>query len=230
MAQKRQAKKDAINKAAAMFEFTSMTQDELSAAAKFVEDKPGNELDNIIENAELEKKHIEEVEEAKALGLSTDPIIEATNSEIVKDLEKKIEEGRARYLEAIEDKNAFKARSEQLSKENAELKNTINSISSEYNCYKTDCSREIADYKINIEDLKEKIDIFERNESNYKLEVAKLKAEINNLETKIEESETTERKQKTPPSRIVPMYSSKPKKTPVKKLVPPSTNGYTSWN
>jgi predicted RNase H-like nuclease (RuvC/YqgF family) len=226
---KRQAKKEAIAKTAAMFEVTAMSPEELSAAAKFVEDKSGNELDNIIENVELEKKHAEEIEEAKALGLSTDPIIESTNSEIIRDLERKIEESQNRYLEAVEDKNAFKQENEQLSKEISSLKKTITSISSEYDCYKTDSSREITNYKINIDDLNEKIEIFERNESNYKLEVAKLKAEITNLEEQLENiPEAKNQKNESKKSRILPMYSSKSAQNI--KSVPPSTNGYSSWN
>lgn len=246
--QKKTAKKQAIEKTAAMFEVTSMPSEQLSSAAKMVEEKSGNPLDNIIENAEIEKRHVEELSEAKELGLETEPVFESTKSEIIKALNTELDSGREEIAKLLEEKddllkqlkdavantNEISKNFQDLKKENDKLSKDLLSLSSELDLNKTDMSREIVDYKVTIQDLQEKIDIYERNESNYKFEITKLKAEIANLETELEAEKSKIQKSKQDQAQtfnsnsLGPMFSRRPQQSGLK--VPPHQNGYTSWN
>ena len=241
--------KEAADKAAAMFSMTAMSQKELSEEAKLVEDQSGNPIENMIKNREIEKQHQEELQEAKDLGMEREPIQEATTSEIVKGLQKDIEESQNRYVALSEEKERLekdtvelkkkisellKANTD-LSKENEKLSKRTNELNSELDVSKTDYSREILDYKIQIEDLQKQISAYEQNESNYKFEITKLKAEINNLETALAEKPEAKKafEQKmhsTPASTIVPMFV--PKSQQKRQGLPNAgkANGYESWN
>ena len=237
---------DVINRTAAMFEVTALPKEEMQTAVEMVLDKPGNPIDNIIKDRELEALHETEIAEAKELGIST-PIVESTQNEILKSLQKDLEESQNRYVELSEEKNKIAKEKEDmkkkisellksndvLSKENAILSTKIKELNSDLDLNKTDSSREILDYKIQVEDLEKKISIYEENESNYKFEITKLKAEIANLETALtEQPEAKKRLEKnlrqTVPTKI-PMYNSAPlKKVGLKNVA--KENGYDSWN
>ena len=241
--------KEAADKAAAMFSMTAMSQKELSEEAKLVEDQSGNPIENMIKNREIEKQHQEELKEAKELGMENEPIQEATTSEIVKGLQKDLEESQNRYVALSEEKEKIekstadlkkkisellKSNSD-LSKENEELSKRVNELDSELDVSKTDYSREILDYKIQIEDFQKKISAYEQNESNYKFEITKLKAEINNLETALAEKPEAKKAfdkkiHSTPATTIVPMFTPRTQQKHPGLPNAGRENGYDSWN
>lgn len=222
-----QKKRNKVAEAAAMFAVTSMSSEELSALSgdksTFVDD-----MLNKKEEAEIEKAHDEELAEAENLGIKDSVIIEATESEISKDFEKQLEESHMRYLEAIDDKK-------KLEKENTDLNKKITVLSSQIDVLKTDSSRAISNYKIEIVDLNEMINIYKANEINYKAEIAALKTDLANLENALNEAnkiinktrEKPIRAQQNQSSRSIPMFMQK-KEQPKKRPAP--SNGYSSWN
>lgn len=231
-----------IDQTAAMFEVTALPKEELKTAVGLVLDKPGNPIENIIKDKELEAIHDTEIAEAKELGIDP-PIVESTQNEILKTLQKDLEESQNRFAELSEEKerilkerNDVAKKAHELSKqvetltsEKDDLQKQINELSSNLDLMKTDSTRELVDYKIQIEDMEKKISIYEENESNYKFEITKLKAEIANLETALtEKPEAKKRLEKnlkqTTPARI-PMYQPQPQAKSAAKI-----NGYDSWN
>lgn len=232
-------RKDRTAEAAAMFAVTSMSSEEISAAAiksdqNFIDSKVKEAQD-----AELEKIHEEEIAEAKSLGIEDNIIVESTTNEITRDLENKLEESQNRYLELVEEKDKLKEQIELLEKEKNSLlkenkisKQTILTISSDFDLFKTDSSREIANYKIEIDDLKEQLELHKYNEASSKLEVSKLRDEISNLEHFIKKNNLS--KQNVPPS---PSFNMPPNhggrmyfKPDASKNATAPSNGYTSWN
>ena len=250
MAQRiKKLEKEAAEKAAAMFNVTSMSQKELSAEALLVSDQKGSIVENMLKNKELEKQHEEEIAESKKLGLENAPIIESTTGEIIKGLQKDLEENQNRFVELSEEKEKIAkekkelenkisdliAEKDMLSKENSILSKKINELSSELNLNKTDLSRDIVDSKIQIEDLQNQIYIYEQNESNYKFEITKLKAEINNLETALAKKPEAKQRldnalhsnvQQTPLPMFVPKEQARRSSLPNAARM----NGYESWN
>lgn len=210
----------------AMFKVTSnLSKDNVSSIPSVKE--AIQEQETQLKNAEIEKMHVSELSEAKELGLEEENIIiESTPNEISNDFSQKLEESQMRYLEAIEDRDNYKKQIEKLKTENSKLKNDLNLLNSEYDCYKTDTSREIVNYKINVESLEEKISTYEQNIFNYKLEIAGLKTEIANLENSIKESNNDEKKNASSSSRSPLQMYSRPNLANSR----PSNNGYSSWN
>lgn len=237
-------KKEAADKTAAMFEVTALSKEELSTQIGLVADKPGNAIENIIEEREKEKAHEAELVEAKELGIE-EPIVESTQNEILKSLQKDLEESQSRYVELseekdkiLEERNAVAKKAHELSKQNEvllkekeELQKKVDELSSSLDLTKTDSSRELVDCKIQIEDLQKAIEAYEQNESSYKFEITKLKAEIANLETALTEQPEAKKRlekqlhQQTPAK--IPMYQPAPKP---KLPSAARSNGYDSWN
>lgn len=225
MAQKR---RNRAAEAATMFEVTSMSTEELSAIPSEQKETLVNDLIEQKIEAEIEKAHDEEIAEAKELGIEDKVIVESTNNEISKDFENQLEESQARYLEAVDDRKKAE-------KENEKLNKKILALSSELDLLKTNSSREITNYKIEISDLNEAINIYKANEINYKAEINALKADLATLESSLDEANKIINKngqkqliQKVQPNRSVPMFL--PKGNGPAKKRPPSTNGYSSWN
>ena len=225
MAQKR---RNRAAEAATMFEVTSMSTEELSAIPSEQKETLVNDLIEQKIEAEIEKAHDEEMVEAKELGIEDKIIVESTKNEISKDFENQLEESQARYLEAVDDRKKAE-------KENEKLNKKILALSSELDLLKTNSSREITNYKIEISDLNEAINIYKANEINYKAEINALKADLATLESSLEEANKIINKngqkqliQKVQPNRSVPMFL--PKGNGPAKKRPPSTNGYSSWN
>lgn len=241
--------KEAAAKAAAMFNVTAMSQKELSEEVKLVSDQSGSPIENMLKNREIEKQHQEELQEAKELGMENEPIQESTTSEIVKGLQKDLEESQNRYVALSEEKeklekstNDLKKKisellksNNDLSKENEELSKKVNELDSEIDVSKTDYSREIIDYKIQIEDLQKQISAYQQNESNYKFEITKLKAEINNLETALTEKPEAKKAfenkiHSVPQTTIVPMFTPRTRQKNQGLPNAGKANGYESWN
>jgi len=238
-------KKEALDKTAAMFEVTSLPKEELSTRIELVSDKSGNSIENVIKEREREKEHVQELQEAKELGIE-EPIVESTNNEILQSLQKDLEESRERYIELseeknkiLEERNSAAKKAHELSKQNEilirekeNLQKKIDEISSSLDLTKTDYSRELVDCKIQIEDLQKSIEAYEQNESNYKFEITKLKAEISNLETALTEQPEAKKRlennlHKPAVQARIPMYQ-----TSKKPRIPSASkaNGYDSWN
>lgn len=224
MAQKR---RNRAAEAATMFEVTSMSTEELSAIPSEQKETLVNDLVEKKIDAEIEKAHDEEIAEAKELGIEDKVIVESTKNEISKDFENKLEESQARYLEAIDDRK-------KMEKENEKLNKKILALSSELDLLKTNSSREITNYKIEISDLNEAINIYKANEINYKAEINALKADLATLEVSLDEANKIINKNRQKPVVVsnngsnVPMFLTK-QNVPIKKHSP-STNGYSSWN
>lgn len=227
MAQKKHRNLSA--EAAAMFQMTSMSSEQVSAIGGG--EKLNDLMDDIVsaENEkEIEKAHEEELAEAKSLGVENSVIVESTPTEISKDFEQKLEEAQARYLEAVDDKKKAEAEKEKLNKE-------LISLSSQIDLLKTNTSREIANYKVEMADLNEAIDIYKANEINYKAEIASLKNDLHELEIALDEAnkiingagKTAVSVRSNNPANVVPMFTTK-RKVPVRKPVP--NNGYVGWN
>ena len=223
-----QKKRNRAAEAATMFEVTSMSTEELSAIPSEQKETLVNDLIEQKIEAEIEKAHDEEMVEAKELGIEDKIIVESTKNEISKDFENQLEESQARYLEAVDDRKKAE-------KENEKLNKKILALSSELDLLKTNSSREITNYKIEISDLNEAINIYKANEINYKAEINALKADLATLESSLEEANKIINKngqkqliQKVQPNRSVPMFL--PKGNGPAKKRPPSTNGYSSWN
>lgn len=243
------ASKEAVDKAAAMFSVTAMPQEELNSELKLVSDQAGNPIENMLKNKELEKQHEEEIEEAKQLGMENGPIIESTTSEVIKGLQKDLEESQNRYVALSEEKeklekstNDLKKKisellksNNDLSKEKEELTKQINELNSKLDVSTTDYSREILDYKIQIEDFQKQISAYEQNESNYKFEITKLKAEIANLETALTEKPEAKKAfdnkiHSTSNVSVVPMFISRQQQQRKGIQSASKANGYESWN
>lgn len=227
MAQKKHRNLSA--EAAAMFQMTSMSSEQVSAIGGG--EKLNDLMDDIVsaENEkEIEKAHEEELAEAKSLGVEDSIIVESTPTEISKDFEQKLEEAQARYLEAVDDKKKAET-------EKAKLNKELISLSSQIDLLKTNTSREIANYKVEMADLNEAIDIYKANEVNYKAEIASLKNDLHELEIALGEANKIINGAGKPavsvrsnnPANVVPMFTTK-RKVPVKKPVP--NNGYVGWN
>ena len=224
MAQKR---RNRAAEAATMFEVTSMSSEQISAIPAEQKETLVNDLVEKKIDAEIEKAHDEEIAEAKELGMEDKVIVESTKNEISKDFEKQLEECQTRYLEAIDDKK-------RVEKENEKLNQKLLSLSSEIDLLKTNSSREIANYKVEISDLNETITIYKANEINYKAEINALKTDLATLEASLDEANKIINKNGQKPvvapnsGSNVPMFLTK-QNVPIRKR-PPSTNGYTSWN
>lgn len=223
-AQKKQKNKAAA--AAAMFAMTSMSSEELSTMS---DEKKSTMLEDFVtekENEELEKIHKEEEAEAKELGMDDTLIVESTPNEISKDFEQKLEESQTRYLEAVEDKRKAEEELARIKAENI-------SLSSQLDLLKTDSSREIANYKVEMSDLNEAVSIYKANEINYKAEIASLKSNLHELEIALDEANKIINEgggkkvivQQEQLPKGIPMFT--PKKNA--NVAPPS-NGYSSWN
>ena len=164
-----------------MFEVTSMSSEQISAIPAEQKETLVNDLVEKKIDAEIEKAHDEEIAEAKELGMEDKVIVESTKNEISKDFEKQLEECQTRYLEAIDDKK-------RVEKENEKLNQQLLSLSSEIDLLKTNSSREIANYKVEISDLNETITIYKANEINYKAEINALKTDLATLEASLDEA------------------------------------------
>lgn len=227
-----QRKRNKAAEAAAMFEITSVSSEDLSGKGVSGEEFVQSVIEQK-ENDEIEKLHDEELAEAKTLGIEDSLVVEATTNEVSKDFERQLEESRARYLEAIDDKKAIEEKNKNLLKEISDLSAKLTVAYSELDCLKTDSSREITNYKIEIEDLNETIRIYKSNESNYKAEIAALKADLGTLEDSLEEANKIINKSK--PVDKTPCATSTKVLKPFtlgknRKPRPGPTNGYSSWN
>ena len=224
MSKKGMSKKEIAAKSAAMFEVTSIPTDNLSAMPD-VNAKISAEVKRA-EEEEIEKLHEEEAAEAKMLGIEDAVIVESTSNEISKDFEAKLEEAQARYLEAVDDKNKYAEENKKLKSKNEELLSAINDISSSFDCYKIDASRDIANYQVEIQDLQEKISIYEHNEENYKIEISNLRTKFASLEQQIEEyKKNLESKAAYAAAKLRAVMPG-----PIAQTKPVQSNGYVSWN
>ena len=217
-----QKKRNRAAEAAAMLAVTSMSSEKISAMSNEEKSELVSDLVQKKADEELEKQHDEEIAEAKNLGIDETLIIESTKNEISKDFEKKLEESQARYLEAIDDKKKVEA-------ENAKLNKKILELSSQLDLLKTDSSREIANYRIEIDDLNEAVNIYKANEANYKAEIVALKAELAKLEDSLEDANKIINGKESKFARPSPSTNPAPLKKKVKGMPTPS-NGYDSWN
>ena len=235
MAKGKKTAKDRAAQTAAMFAVTSMSTEELSTAVQKDKNFIENQTKEVID-AKIEQQHQEETAEAKAIGLTSEPIFESTAHEVAKDLEQKLEESQVRYLELAEEKESLKKKVAELEAENMRLvrenkvsQQTILSLSSDLNVHKIDTSREIADYKITIDDLRESLEVYKYNENNYKLEISNLRDSLSNLERAIKQNSALSKQfvQRGAPlgSESQMFFNS----AQARKMNGPS-NGYDAWN
>lgn len=217
-----QKKRNRAAEAAAMLAVTSMSSEKISALGNDEKKSLINDLVQQKSDEEIEKQHDVEIAEAKKLGIDDTLVIESTKNEISKDFEKKLEESQVRYLEAVDDKKKAEA-------ENSKLNKKILELSSQLDLLKTDSSREIANYRIEIDDLNEAVSIYKANESNYKAEIAALKSELAKLEDSLEDANRIINRKMPNLNVKNPSTNSPPLKKKTKGM-PTPTNGYDSWN
>ena len=235
-------KNSSVNKIATMLQATAMSKEEITSVATLGE---SNNIAKILETEEeIESSHKTLEEDTKKLSLDTTPIYESTAIEINKQLTAELEACKTRCAELLDEKECLQKTIEDMAKADnapylelsakfAALSKDYGDLKDKYELLQEKYDREIDAYKIQLEDADRNYQLYDENESNYKIEIKKLRAEIRNLEAALEK-ETAQQSgakvENSPPQVFRQDIRSGRVLPPFKKSMPSPTNGYSSWN